>query len=292
MGLLDRLNLLVRSNLGVLTGRDDDGDQYGRAPGHSAGQSPRQEMLVEVDATLRDARRQTAQLMRDERRIEQELSGFNDDIQRWDDRAFKALEAGDEASARDALVVKHRIATRARKAEEELSAVRSYLSDLLKSMERLEGKRALLRTPQTAPATQSPATAAPAPQTRAQAPHASEVSWGRKPHSSGEGSVREGSVNPRTQASAASRSGNREGFGDTAQKWESLTDAKVRFEGVDESLAEFERVESQVSAYEARVEAEHDLSALPISPDDPLYDPGLADLEARFRALEAQQRKR
>jgi phage shock protein A len=280
MGLLDRLNLLIRSNINLITGGDDTEDDTSAHPS-------RHDILNEVNATLQDARRQTAQLMRDERRLEREQQTLRADIQRWEDRALTALQADDEASARDALIVKHRANQRLLRVEEELTAVRTYLTDLLRSTERLESKRDTLRVrPAAIPsASSSPYTPAYTPATYTPTSY--------------------------TSSTPAPWPSPQNAFDDTARRWESIVHRPLAspasssaspdpssapaFTDADASLAAFERVASQIDSYEAQTEATAALSASTSSaldPDDPLYDARLADLEARFRHLEAEQRRR
>jgi phage shock protein A len=282
MGLLDRLNLLIRSNINLITGGDDPEDD-------TSAQPSRHDILNEVNATLQDARRQTAQLMRDERRLEREQQTLRADIQRWEDRALAALQADDEASARDALIVKHRANQRLLRVEEELTAVRTYLTDLLRSTERLESKRDTLRVrPAAIPSASS---SAYTPATYTPTPSYTPTSY--------------------TSPTPAPWPSPQNAFDDTARRWESIVHRPLTsrassssspdpssapaFTDADASLAAFERVASQIDSYEARTEATAALTASTSSaldPDDPLYDARLADLEARFRHLEAEQRRR
>jgi phage shock protein A len=266
MGLLDRLNLLIRSNLNVITGEDD------ASTSRDAASPNRRDILHEVHATLQDARRQTAQLMRDERRLEREQDTLRADIDCWEARALTALQADDEAAARDALLVKHRVQQRLRVSEEELAAVRAYLSDLLRSMERLESKRDTLRqAPRHLPSPNPP-----------QPPYTYPA---------------------RSHTPAPAHLPPIDALDDAARRWESITRYSAApppaFSDADASLAAFERVASQIDAYEARAEAAASFDPAfggplnpALDPDDPLYDARLADLEARFRHLEAESKRK
>ena len=283
MGLLDRLNLLIRSNMNVQA--EDRHDPESALSG----------ALVELEATLKEAQHKTAQVMRDERRLEREVNECLDEEERWEERAFVALKAGNEPAAREALGVKHRHGNRRRRVEEELDQLRVYLGDLLRGLDALEVKLSAVKSRRVARREQA---SSRAPRPRAPREAESEAS--------------------RDAASRIARYERARGFShqtdEAVQRWEALERRPERsvgrsttrrllserdplfsegygdtFEKVEASLAQFSRMERKIDEAEADAEASLSFGASDLDPDDPLYDPELADIEARFKRLEIDQ---
>ena len=126
MSILDRLNLLVRSNLNSSLGR------HGSRSGRSA--------LAEVESSLREARREQAKLRRGEAQLIAGIRTARDKADQWEDRAMLALRNGDEDLAREALRVKNEAMREAGRLREELDDHRSHIQDLERALEALEHK--------------------------------------------------------------------------------------------------------------------------------------------------------
>ena len=146
MGVLERLNRLVRANLNDLASR-------------AAGRS----VLGEVRGSLRDAKAQLVESRLAERRLAKAYDDLLDESQAWEDRALIALKGNDEPLARKALERKYEVDRRARVVKEELDGQRAYLTDLRRSLEAMEVKlqavRERARTARTA-AERTPAASA------------------------------------------------------------------------------------------------------------------------------------
>jgi phage shock protein A len=126
MSILDRLNLLVRSNLNDRIG----GSQRDGAP------SP----VHEMEASLRDARAQLGALKGDERRIGEQLRAARQKIDQWEERALLAMRGGSEDLAREALLIKSQATEEASKLRDQLDELRSYMRDISSALEALEIK--------------------------------------------------------------------------------------------------------------------------------------------------------
>ena len=126
MSILDRLNLLVRSNL------NDSLGKHGPA-------SP-QEALSEMEKSLRDARRRQAELRRGEKQLIEQIREARDKADQWEDRAMLALRNDDEELAREALIVKNDAMRQARSLRDQLDDHRAHMQDIERALEALEHK--------------------------------------------------------------------------------------------------------------------------------------------------------
>ena len=126
MSILDRLNRLVRSNLN---------EALDRAGGDSLSSA-----LDEMEASLREARREQAKMRRTERDLVQSIREARDEADHWEERAILALQKGDEELAREALKEKNAAMRKAQKMREELRNHRSHMEDIEASLEALEMK--------------------------------------------------------------------------------------------------------------------------------------------------------
>ncbi len=126
MSILDRLNLLIRSNLNDTLGR------HGRPSARKA--------LSEMESSLREARRRQAELRRDEKRLIQQIREERERADRWEDRAMLALRKDDEELAREALLVKNDAVRKARQLRDQLDDHRAHMQDIERALEALEHK--------------------------------------------------------------------------------------------------------------------------------------------------------
>ena len=123
MSLLDRLNLLIRSNL------NDPG-----APSSKGG------TLGQMKSSLRDALSQLAQLRKDERELVDHIRQARARAEQWEDRALLALRHGDEQLAKEAIVVKNQALRQAQSVRDRLEDHRRYMHDIERSLEALQMK--------------------------------------------------------------------------------------------------------------------------------------------------------
>ncbi len=126
MSILDRLNLLIRSNLN---------DSLGKHGSRSARQA-----LSDMEGSLREARRQQADLRRGEKQLIAQVRQAREKADQWEDRAMMALRDGDEELAREALIVKNRAMRDARQLRDQLDDHRAHMQDIERALEALEHK--------------------------------------------------------------------------------------------------------------------------------------------------------
>lgn len=123
MSLLDRLNLLIRSEINDLS----RGDRLRGA-------------MRDMESSLRDAKRQQIEVRRSEKRLVAQIREQRDKAERWEERAVLALKSGDEELAREALIMKNRSLVESERLREELEQQRAYLEDIDRALEALEMK--------------------------------------------------------------------------------------------------------------------------------------------------------
>ena len=125
MSILDRLNLLVRSNLN---------DTLGKRSGAA------REALSDMEDSLREARRRQAELRRGEKQLIAQIREARDKADQWEERAMLALRNDDEELAREALLVKNDAMRNARQLRDQLDDHRAHMQDIERALEALEHK--------------------------------------------------------------------------------------------------------------------------------------------------------
>lgn len=153
MSLLQRLNLLIRSNLPDISSgvRQDDWTSA----------------IGEMERSVRETRRHLALMRQSDRRLVEAVREARQHVETWEERALLALRRGQEDLAREALVQKNRAARQAESLREELEEHRARTRDLERALEALEFKvegaqerrRALLNPTGTPPAPRPPQSA-------------------------------------------------------------------------------------------------------------------------------------
>lgn len=143
MSLLDRLNLLIRSEFNDL-GRSD---KIGGA-------------VHDMESSLKDARRQTAELRIAEKQLIARIRGSREKAATWEDRAVMAVKGGHDDLAREALRQKNKTLAELEELRDKLDEQRAYIKDMERAMEALEhkvqGTRARVAdTPSAVPSSES-----------------------------------------------------------------------------------------------------------------------------------------
>jgi phage shock protein A len=207
MSILDRLNTLIRAEINDLSGRGS----FGNA-------------MKEAQSSVRDARRQKAELRRAEANLVKQIRAVREKAARWEERAMLALKGGEEDLAREALMMKNRQLDEASRLRDELDDYRAQIQDLERALEaleiKLEGARGRLRTDSS----------------RAHA--TDETAWDRK---------------------MRQRMSKREGGRQQGEYLGPLDEMDEEF-GTSRSFREFDRMSSKINAMEADIEAMRELS--------------------------------
>lgn len=124
MSILDRLNLLVRSNL---NDRSSRGDRW-------------RDTFHEMDDSIREAKRELARVRGGEKQLVNQIRGERKRVDQWEDRAMLALKHGDEDLAREAIVMKNRAMREMQVLRDQLDDTRAHMRDIEKALEALEMK--------------------------------------------------------------------------------------------------------------------------------------------------------
>jgi phage shock protein A len=91
MGILDRLSTLVKSNVNDLIDNMQD-------PGKEIDQ-----LVLDMEDSLRQARSEVATCMAEEKRLQKQVESLEVEAKSWEENAARAVQAGDDALAREAL---------------------------------------------------------------------------------------------------------------------------------------------------------------------------------------------
>ncbi|MBN2495606.1 MAG: PspA/IM30 family protein [Deltaproteobacteria bacterium] len=126
MGILGRINDIIRSNLNLLISKAENPEKLLR------------QAILDMEDHLRKARKQVMGTLAAEKQLEKRRESVQRDAQRWEKRAELALEAGDEDLARQALARKGELDQRAEGMEERIRIQREYVGALKQSLASLE----------------------------------------------------------------------------------------------------------------------------------------------------------
>lgn len=251
MSILDRLNLLIRSELNDI-GR---GSSFRNA-------------MSEMEGSLRDARRQKAELRRSEAHLIKQIREIREKADRWEERAVLALKSGNEDLAREALVMKNRALDESAQLRDQLDAYRTQIQDIERALEalemKLEGARGRIESSQDIDSRSSG--------TRARGRVRDESAWDAEMRRR----QREQGTSPRRSSSSTRSEG-----GDHLDPLDDMVDDF----GAGRAFQEFDRMSSKINAMEADIDAMRELAD-----DDPLIDPRRRELEDIFNKLEKKKK--
>jgi phage shock protein A len=126
MGILNRISTLLKSNLNAAIDKVSD-------PGKQIDQ-----MVLEMESEARKAREEVRQCLAAEKRTKQQVEALARDADQWEKRAERALTAGDEGLAREALVRKAEIDGQRAEAERTLTEQAQYADQLTQALKALD----------------------------------------------------------------------------------------------------------------------------------------------------------
>lgn len=253
MSILDRLNLLVRSNLNDLGPR-----------------SSYQNTLRDMESSLRDAQKQLATLRQNERQLVDQLRATSEKIDQWEERAIMALKNDSEDLAREAIIVKNETMREAERLREQLHGHRAYMQDMESSLEALRVKLDAARSRHSIDQRDSNSRDS---SYRPSAPPSSPSSTRRN----------ESDWDAELRRRLAERQGTQQGYTPEVANRRPYLDPSP-FE-TDTSFETMERMARSISEMEARVDAAQELSD-----DDPLVDPRRRELDRIFDRMEKDKR--
>jgi phage shock protein A len=139
MGILDRMSRLIRANVNDMIDKAEDPEKM------------LNELLREMQASIREARQQVANMIAQEKLVEAELQEAQKDAREWERKAEMALTRDREDLAREALRRKRDAeeisvvyASQLASQEDVVEKLRSQLKVLERKYEEAESKRGIL----------------------------------------------------------------------------------------------------------------------------------------------------
>lgn len=264
MSILDRLNLLVRAN-------------FNESLGSGRSDSARS-TFNDMESSIRDARRELAQVRVGERQLIDLLRQERERAEKWEDRAMLALRHGDEDLAREALVAKNASVRELERLRDQLDGQRSHIRDIEKALEALEFKIDGARG-------------------RVQA-RGGSTTGGARDERDWDAEMRRRldrrddapprQDNPPRERSYDGWAGSSPSSSSSSSSSSSYRPSRSGHFDTDEAFSHIDRIESKISHIEAQVDAARALSA---SADDELMDPRKVELERIFKDMEHKKRE-
>ena len=128
MSILSRLSTLIKSNVNdLIDGMQDPGKEI-------------DQMVLDMEESARDARREVAQCMGEESRLRKRIEVMNGESRTWEERATAAVRAGDDGLAREALARKATTDTERAEVEKSLREQGAYVEQLTAGLKALEAR--------------------------------------------------------------------------------------------------------------------------------------------------------
>ncbi|WP_297040208.1 PspA/IM30 family protein [Thermosynechococcus sp. OHK43] len=128
MGLLDRVGMVIRSNLNALVSAAEDPEKI------------LEQTIIDMNADLVKLRQAVAQAIAAQKRLEQQYTQNLKDAQQWEERARLALSRGDEALALEALNRKKTAADTAIALKAQVDQMAAQVKTLKDNLTALESK--------------------------------------------------------------------------------------------------------------------------------------------------------
>ncbi|HUU04062.1 MAG TPA: PspA/IM30 family protein [Myxococcota bacterium] len=126
MGVLSRINDIVRSNLNELVGKAENPEKL------------LSQAILDMEKHLRRARSQVIDTIAAEKTMEKKRLSVAESASRWERRAAMALRSGDEELARQAILRKNEFTSHAASLEEQIKVQREYVGALKQSLVSLD----------------------------------------------------------------------------------------------------------------------------------------------------------
>jgi phage shock protein A len=142
MGIFNRLNQVVRANVGSLLDQAEDPDKVIA------------QTIREMESGLKQAKQELVETLGAAKRLEKEAEAERAEAARWEERATLAIREGDETLARDALKQKLATHKKAERLAEQAERNHRASSEMKSTLESIEQKIEDLRARQSALAAQ------------------------------------------------------------------------------------------------------------------------------------------
>lgn len=128
MGIFDRFNRVLKSNLNSLVDRAED-------PAKLLDQT-----VLEMESELKRAKADLVTQLGTAKRLEKKAQEANEEVQGWENKAVLALRAGDEQLAREALRMKQKAKAQADNLQRQADGAAAAAEKLQQTLEQVEQK--------------------------------------------------------------------------------------------------------------------------------------------------------
>ncbi len=128
MGIFDRFNRVLKSNLNSLVDRAED-------PGKLLDQT-----VTDMENELSRSKKDLITQLGTAKRLEKKVAEHGDEVRGWEDKAVLALRAGDEVLAREALKMKQKTKATMENVQRQADAAMRSARDLQSTLEQIETK--------------------------------------------------------------------------------------------------------------------------------------------------------
>jgi phage shock protein A len=128
MGILGRLSTLVKSNVNDLVDSMQD-------PGKEIDQ-----LIRDMEDSVRQARTEVAQCLAEEKRMGKRVDDLAEEVKSWEGHATRAVQAGDDALAKEALRRKAEKEADRLEAEKAVNNQKAYSQQLISGLKALEAR--------------------------------------------------------------------------------------------------------------------------------------------------------
>jgi len=128
MGVLSRLNTLIKSNLNELIARAEDPEKI------------LEQSIIDMRESFQQAKKEVVESLAQQKVIEKRHEGAAQEASSWEQKAIAAIEGGDDELAREALRRKVSVDQRASGLAEQRDTQREYVDTLRASLSALEQK--------------------------------------------------------------------------------------------------------------------------------------------------------
>jgi phage shock protein A len=128
MGIFDRFNRVLKSNLNSLVDRAED-------PGKLLDQT-----VIDMENELKRSKKDLVTQLGTAKRLEKKVIEHGDEVRGWEDKAVLALRSGDESLAREALKMKQKAKATMDNVQRQADAALGSARDLQSTLEQIESK--------------------------------------------------------------------------------------------------------------------------------------------------------
>lgn len=128
MGIFDRFNRVLKSNLNALVDRAEDPDKL------------LEQTIADMENEVKRAKKDLVTQLGTAKRLEKKVQEHADEVKSWEDKAVLALRAGDEQLAREALRMKQKAKATMQSVQRQADTAAASARELQSTLEQIEAK--------------------------------------------------------------------------------------------------------------------------------------------------------